>query len=79
MRAGGENVENFRQAKTSGYMAISVKIIVTYSGKISWGSIFTDGRSLQFHGSNFRRCVHSHPLCAVQLSLFRGFKFEIRG
>ena len=40
------------------------------------GSIFADAQSLQFRGSNFRGCVHSHPLCTVQLSSFDGFNFR---
>ena len=40
------------------------------------GSIFADGQSLQFRGSNFHGCMHSRPLCAVQLSSFHGFNFR---
>ena len=40
-------------------------IIVSYSGKISQGSIFVGGWFLPFRGVNFRECVHSGPLCTV--------------
>ena len=50
--------------------------IFPYSGKFSRGTIFVDGWSLAFHGLNFHECVHSCPLCAIQLSLFCGFKFH---
>lgn len=42
---------------------------IPYSGNFSLDSIFTDGPSLPLCGFNFRGCVHSHPVCTIQIEL----------
>ena len=43
----------------------AVVAVVSYSGKVLWGSIFVDSKSLLFRGFNFHGHEHSLPLYTV--------------
>ena len=52
--------------------------LLPYSGKLSQGSIFTDGQSALFHGFNFHSRAHSHHYVLYNQTIFMGLTFVVR-